>query len=891
MSLALLPDSEPLLNTDASFIPQTSGHKFPHTRAQLAAFSRQYKASDSYDSDAEGGDELARVPSTLVNRVVSLLVDEHEDELKDLLKETYGVDDQTVEHNVLDLMHKHRDDVAGVPFLFLTPTRRPISRPSSRASTPSSRLPSARSEAPNSAPSSPLAQIFRRPLLTSPLASGVQATSYMSARSDYSASPSSSPVLPYAHATHFHAQFTASLPASPLSSPRLLNAKASEFKLIPRPLSAASSNPGPVRSESPDLWAHSPFRATSNLAIAAPLLPDQPGLSRSTTPVRSPLRQDTGDEDEDDPFDPFGPNGDHPPSFQVSDFDTNQWEPDYSSNLPNPPLNPYAFEFTPPFLPSERSEGALGMSGMSNGLANESDIDTDPDAAAALLTDGMTPFDVLTSVFGATLAPSELEEALASNGYDFDRAMAWLVDRTVPLQQQQQQQNGNSAPQRMQPAGGRVTVVPRGPGARGGYPMPGPQNRPNANSRYVNGRPNAGGNRVCRYFVAGECLRADCRFSHDLERALCRFWLRGTCAKGENCEFLHHLPKDVDVQSLNDILARANLNSNNHHNQNYNNVHNPPLDDFPVLGQTNGNDKNKRNAYAPGADTGRTRFAAAVKKPVQPPSNLGLPSMASNADSAARREALGASAAADLHHRSAIIAPRPSPRLRLRPPTLLPTLVTGESLNNMYMTYRSRALQLGQARNACLSRAADAWRRGDGAAAKRFSREGHDLNGKMSAEMRHAAGELVRQRALEFERAVRARDLGWSDDGADRTTRGKLAGAGLGVILGIASTGVGDGKLTAEERTEAALDLHGLHANEATDVLEEFLLALEAEFFYGLAYIIVGEQKHTGTQDIARGAGRVRLATGVREWIHRWGYPWSERDGVICVDPLTHAEE
>lgn len=54
------------------------------------------------------------------------------------------------------------------------------------------------------------------------------------------------------------------------------------------------------------------------------------------------------------------------------------------------------------------------------------------------------------------------------------------------------------------------------------------------------------------------------------------------------------------------------------------------------------------------------------------------------------------------------------------------------------------------------------------------------------------------------------------------------------------------------------------------------------------AYLIVGEEKHTGTQDPARGASKTRLATGVREWLHMWGYPWSERDGVICVDPLTH---
>lgn len=57
------------------------------------------------------------------------------------------------------------------------------------------------------------------------------------------------------------------------------------------------------------------------------------------------------------------------------------------------------------------------------------------------------------------------------------------------------------------------------------------------------------------------------------------------------------------------------------------------------------------------------------------------------------------------------------------------------------------------------------------------------------------------------------------------------------------------------------------------------------------AYAIVGEEKHTGTQDPGRGASRARLATGVREWVHRWGYPWSERDGIICIDPLTHSSE
>jgi hypothetical protein len=297
---------------------------------------------------------------------------------------------------------------------------------------------------------------------------------------------------------------------------------------------------------------------------------------------------------------------------------------------------------------------------------------------------------------------------------------------------------------------------------------------------------------------------------------LCRFWLRGTCAKQDSCEFLHHLPKNVDISGLTAAMSHANIGPV---------PPSPPPDEFPALDTTAGG-RGRRGSYSRDDlshhDPGRTRFAAAVKKPAAPALN----SPPHDATLAARREAMGNSGES-LHHRSAIVAPRPSPRLRLRAPSLLPSLPTGESVNKLYMGYRSRALQLGAARNACLSRAADAWRRGDGAAAKRFSREGHELNAKMSAEMTEAAGNLVRERARVAEQAVRARDLGWSDDPGDRTSRGRVCGDGLGVCLGIARKDVGEEKnLTPEERTEAMLDLHGLHSNEANEVLEEYLIAV-----------------------------------------------------------------
>jgi len=257
----------------------------------------------------------------------------------------------------------------------------------------------------------------------------------------------------------------------------------------------------------------------------------------------------------------------------------------------------------------------------------------------------------------------------------------------------------------------------------------------------------------------------------------------------------------------------------------------PTLDEFPALDYPPGDSWGRRGSYygrnqrAPAPfDTGKNKFGPSMNKNPPPP----IPAVPKDpASLAARREAMG-SAADSLHNRSAIIAPKPSPRLKLRPPALLPPLPTGDAANSLYVAYRSRALQLGAARNACLSRAADAWRRGDGSAAKRFSREGHDLNGKMSSELRLSAGAVVRERTKFIEQAVRTRDSAWSDDPGDHNARGRACGNGLGIILGIARRDVsGEQKdLKPEERTEAVLDLHGIHAAEATEILEEFLLAV-----------------------------------------------------------------
>jgi hypothetical protein len=66
--------------------------KFPHTRAQLAAIARQYKPLDNYDPD----EDAKLVSSALLQSVVSLVVDENEDDLRALLKSSFIIDDDMV---------------------------------------------------------------------------------------------------------------------------------------------------------------------------------------------------------------------------------------------------------------------------------------------------------------------------------------------------------------------------------------------------------------------------------------------------------------------------------------------------------------------------------------------------------------------------------------------------------------------------------------------------------------------------------------------------------------------------------------------------------------------------------------------------------------------------
>lgn len=471
--------------------------------------------------------------------------------------------------------------------------------------------------------------------------------------------------------------------------------------------------------------------------------------------------------------------------------------------------------------------------------------------------EGMTPFDVLQSVFGNSLAPGELEDALGRNGWDFEGTMQYLVDR----QQQQQQQRGDGALPTPPPSQGqhlssgynppyaagpgrggaapgsyapKVMVVPREQIGfmRGGRPGPGFPNGPVSRQPQPGGPGVRGGGRVCRYFLAGECRRADCRFSHDLDRALCRFWLRGICAKGDQCEFMHRLPNGLQLEGGAAPGAPGYRDG-------------PPGIGFLQPGGGYGSGFASRSASpAPGMSQGdmddeefpalgSTR-PARPQQQHQPPFTVD-PSKNRFARQVAGETQLQTPPLTSTHSLNG----RPSPRIILRPPTQLALAnlpSTENASSKTYQGYRERPTQLSAARNACLARAADAWRRGDVQLAKRFTREGHELNAKMRSEGREGGRKVVLEWGKAFREAFRE-DLETAEATRGHTIvasspgcgvggweRGEAVANALGVCLGHAPGG----------DVEVYVDLRGLFVDEGIELFEEYLVVMERDGFTGL---------------------------------------------------------
>jgi len=132
-------------------------------------------------------------------------------------------------------------------------------------------------------------------------------------------------------------------------------------------------------------------------------------------------------------------------------------------------------------------------------------------SAASQQTD-MTPYDMLRSILGQSRSDEEIEVALASHGYDLSATIASIMESHA-----QGQGQGQPQPQALVQENGTVGV-----GETKGILI--------GKSTSVEARPvtpvNQKSGVICKFYLSnGQCLRSDCRFSHDLSTHLCKYVL------------------------------------------------------------------------------------------------------------------------------------------------------------------------------------------------------------------------------------------------------------------------------------------------------------------------------------------------------------------------------
>ncbi|KAJ6014492.1 hypothetical protein N7540_009083 [Penicillium herquei] len=507
-------------------------------------------------------------------------------------------------------------------------------------------------------------------------------------------------------------------------------------------------------------------------------------------------------------------------------------------------------------------------------------------ATAAEFVPDMSPHDILRTVLGDKRSNDEIEAALEANSYDLGATIAALSQDTDTDVFSKQSDDG------------RVLV---------GKSMVMEQSRPITPS---------GPSRspvVCKYWLStGQCLRADCRFSHDLTSHLCKYWVMGNCLAGDGCPFSHDpsslvstlsvsgssrptsppagSPFQVDSGSdafppLQPAISIEDQWTNQygaryptHLSGMQGNKHLPP-GLHPGMGRRNGSMTHLGRPNSRPSSRHQNRELNPAALSVDDPD--AFPTLAAvNAKNAGKKHhgKRGAhsrdtnsskenipSSLADVVRMS----PSPTPgkpkssksskdlksrensaaAQSIQAPQNIPWLETGARANQQYIKCRTEAIRHGTVRNKFLQSAAQAWNRNDARAAKALSLRGQAENDAMRRCHREAARQLYEERNQH------------------------LLQAGLD-----------------ESSEELYVDLHGLHPEEAIEYLEKILLKHAREGLR-VVYAITGTGHHSKN-------GKDKIGKAVKAWLNEWRYLFREFSvpgerggyvgGILGIDPTSY---
>jgi hypothetical protein len=323
--------------------------------------------------------------------------------------------------------------------------------------------------------------------------------------------------------------------------------------------------------------------------------------------------------------------------------------------------------------------------------------------------EAMSPFDILRRILGEENRDEDIQHALEKNEYDLEATLNLLMSGQEISEGGGEQQSDDH---------------------QKGTNTPSPYNI-SRNSPFHDSRSPVQEKVMCKYFVQfGECLRADCKYSHDLSSRICRFWLKGGCLAGDDCAFLHEIP-----QPLLDQWSIREDKVNSEQNQKPQTV---PLtdDEFPALGQKKRLNKNG---------------GAAPKPLVYNPTSTFVPSFMRVVD--AFTPAPSTPSKKVVASKPALIKPTLTIKkalnrtvIAISEPKHVPWVETEYGVNEVYVSHRLAALRHGEMRNKYLQLAAESWHKNDGAAARLLSKKGQKHNDLMIEEYSSASDALFEYR-------------------------------------------------------------------------------------------------------------------------------------------------
>ncbi|CAD6503957.1 BgTH12-05700 [Blumeria graminis f. sp. triticale] len=571
---------------------------------------------------------------------------------------------------------------------------------------------------------------------------------------------------------------------------------------------------------------------------------------------------------------PLAPPGFIPQSFNrtksstVSPFTSPRPSPRLAFSSPAIPHSPSlnAYEFPTDTSPAQDNYGDYGSENVdwlvnddigSNGssLGAHSGLNA---AAAEYIQpqqSDMSPYDMLRSILGPSKSDEEIEAALAIHGYDLSATIMAFMDI----------QNGNidAAQARAVDAKNSILI---------GKSMTPEIHRPTTPA----GQPKNGV--ICRFWLStGQCLRADCKFSHDLSNHICKYWVMGNCLAGDTCIFSHdptHFMSRLAIDGSNtpplqnplsiqfqDFNAFPSLHSvqddwpNSYNSSstfsNYQGATFTAPPGFKLMQGyvSDGSSQRSRpssrhqasrdmNISAPALDDteafpslgavigkgskkhhGKRGGHGTVKENMTPSSLAELVKMSNSLGSIQLRhdnKKLGRNGSASnisSGENSAAAQAIPSPRQ-------IPWLETGDKANKAYLKARQEAIRHGGLRNKFLQSAAQAWNRNDARAAKALSLRGQTENDNMRKAHRDAARQLYEER-----------------------------------------------NRRNNSNCEIYVDLHGLHPEESVEYLEKVLLDNQQET--RPVYAITGTGHHSKN-------GKDKVGKAIRGFLNEWRYAYRE---------------